>query len=113
MMQINNTVRMIHFLPDEKVTNNFIDMLESVYPGESFYAVYGSSKQAKMTKIYGNIKYYVKNSLEMKEIISDLSRFQKVFLHSLDVGAGFDHIKHPYCIWIVWGADFYESFLCY
>ena len=113
MMQINNTVRMIHFLPDEKVTNNFIDMLESVYPGESFYAVYGSSKQAKMTKIYGNIKYYVKNSLEMKEIISDLSRFQKVFLHSLDVGAGFDHIKHPYCIWIVWGADLYESCLCY
>ena len=65
-MQINNTVRMIHFLPDEKVTNNFIDMLESVYPGESFYAVYGSSKQAKMTKIYGNIKYYVSRGYQIQ-----------------------------------------------
>ena len=65
MMQINNTVRMIHFLPDEKVTNNFIDMLESVYPGESFYAVYGSSKQAKMTKIYGMLFYNL--LLKLKE----------------------------------------------
>lgn len=112
-MKLNNSIRMIHFLPDEKVTNNFISMLESVYPGESFYAVYGSLPQAKLTTIRGNIKYYVKKSSEMKSLISNLSRFQKVFLHSLDIGVGFEHIDHPYCVWVVWGADLYESCLCY
>lgn len=107
-----NKHRLIHFLPDEKVTNNFISMLESVYPNKSRYIVIGASPEPKMTKLVENTDYYSFNSKELAYVISNISNFQKVFIHSLMLGAGFENIRHPNVNWIIWGGDLYEGFIC-
>lgn len=103
--------RLIHFLPDEKVTNNFISMLETVYPGASKYIVVGSTPQARMTIINDNVEYYPYGAKELKHILKVLCQYQKVFIHGLSLKVGYEKINHTNLIWVVWGGDLYEAFL--
>lgn len=112
LMDNPNKQRLIHFLPDEKVTNNFISMLESVYPQESRYIVIGTSPAPRMTKLTENVEYFVKGSTQLAKSILNLSKYQKVFLHCINLGAGYEKIDHPNVNWIIWGGDLYEGFLC-
>lgn len=110
-MGSTNKHRLIHFLPDEKVTNNFISMLESIYPNESRYIIIGFTSKPKLTRLDENTEYYTKGSKELERIILNLYSYQKVFLHCLNVGYGYEKIKHPDVNWVIWGGDFYEGLI--
>ena len=111
-MDSSNRHRLIHFIPDEKVTDNFISMLESVYPTESRYIVIGTHTTPQKTRITDNAEYYVKGSKGLAEVIENVSGYARVFLHGLIQGAGFEKIKHPDITWVIWGADLYEGLIC-
>ncbi len=112
-MEISRQERIIHFLPDEKVTNNFISMLEAVYPGESRYVVIGGASKAKMTNLTTHIEYYSYGAKELSYVIANLSTYQKVFIHGLSLKVGYDKIRHKNLVWVIWGGDLYEAFLSY
>lgn len=104
--------RLIHFIPDEKVTRNFIQMLESVYPNESTYIVYGHTENSDIVSYGQNVYYYNLKSPALKKVVTNLSVYEAVILHSLDSSKVFQRINHNNIIWFVWGADLYEELIC-
>lgn len=104
--------RLIHFIPDEKVTRNFIQMLESVYPNESIYIVYGHTENSDIVSYGQNVQYYSLKSAALKKIVSNLSKYEAVILHSLEPSPIFQNIDHNNIIWLIWGADLYEQMIC-
>ena len=104
--------RLIHFIPDEKVTRNFIQMLESVYPNESTYIVYGHTENSDIVSYEQNVYYYNLKSPALKKVVTNLSKYEAVILHSLEPSPVFQNIDHNNIIWFVWGADLYEQMIC-
>ena len=104
--------RLIHFIPDEKVTRNFIQMLESVYPNESTYIVYGHTENSDIVSYGQNVYYYNLKSPALKKVVINLSKYEAVILHSLEPSPVFQHIEHNNIIWLIWGGDLYEQMIC-
>lgn len=104
--------RLIHFIPDEKVTRHFIQMLESVYPNESVYIVYGDKESSNIITLGTNVQYYKIQSVALKKTILNISHFEAVFLHGLSTAPVFQNISHNNIVWFVWGADLYEQMIC-
>lgn len=102
----------LHFIPDEKVTKNFIYMLEKTCPNDNEYVVYGKGSCDKYAS-YANVHYTSLNSQSLTGILKNTMNYKKVFLHSISPERFFCKIRHPYIVWVVWGADLYESLLCY
>lgn len=107
-------LRMIHFISDEKVTSNFIFQLEKVYPGESYYAVFGNTETMQLTVSDNpNVHYYNSKSKDFQNLIKNVSKFDRVFLHSLNPIPPFKNLYHPNIIVFFQGADLYELLICY
>lgn len=105
---------MIHFLSDEKVTTNFIQQLEKIYPGESYYAVFGDTETMVLTASDNpNVHYYNTKSKDFKRLIKNLSQYERVFLHSLNPVPAFKHLEHSDIVVFFQGADLYELLICY
>lgn len=101
----------LHILPDEKVVNEFVSNMESVYPNESEYVVYNTSINLKYVKESSKILHFNKNDVSFKEFLSDTSSYDIVCLHSLDADSCFNVLDHKNIIWIIWGAELYEQLL--
>ena len=87
-------------------------MLETVYPGESRYIIIGNTSKPRMTYLYENVEYYVNGSKELDYVLLNVSDYQKIFIHFLKSGIGFEKINHPNMYWIIWGGDLYEGLIC-
>lgn len=103
----------VHLLPDEKITSNFIKLLEESCAGNNYYIVYGSSKSPRNFTITGDyVEYHDVNSKQFECRLSKLVNFEKVFMHSMLPVGKCRFLKHTKIIWVVWGADLYESLIC-
>ena len=108
---MNTHYRLLHILPDEKVVDSFISILETVYPGDSLYVIYGETPSRIISKVKGNILFFQSKSKAFRDFLCHLETFERVFFHSLGHLRVFKKVKHPNITICIWGGDLYEALL--
>lgn len=105
--------RLLHIMPDEKVIDTFVSLMEEVYPGESLFAVYGKSPEPQRVQPSPNVVYFRLGSRAFRHFLRNTSSFSRVILHSVDTQRDLLALRHPDITGLFWGADLYESLLAH
>lgn len=101
----------LHIFHDEKVVNNFISMMETEYPGENDYLIFGSTDTPCKVTLRDNVTYFKTDSKSLIHTVSNTSQYSHVCLHSIGGEKFYNFIHHHSVSWVIWGADLYESLL--
>lgn len=106
-----NKYRILHILPDEKVIDTFIEMLEHIFPNENLFLIIKPQNNLLHVKTKNNTIYMSPNSSDFLNFIKDLNTYKEVVLHGILDCKYFSKIVHPNISWVIWGADMYELLL--
>lgn len=101
----------LHILEDEKVTNSFIDMMETVFPNESKYLILLEGSKPTKVSQRENVVFIQKRTKELADFLYNTSGFRHICLHSINGERDLQRIKHPSMSWVIWGWDLYENLL--
>lgn len=103
----------LHFLQDEKVVNDIIDVFEDVYPNDNLYVVFIKTVKPVLVKPRPNILFLKYSSPELNDILEQSGQFREIICHSLwtELNEILRKINHPNITWVVWGADMFEALL--
>lgn len=109
---MNNQV--LHILPDEKVTANFIKLMNEASFGLSFYIIIGKSafpKNAKLIDEQNVIYININDQWEVSKVKSLINNYRIVCFHSDEGLPIFDKYHRNKYYYVIWGADLYETLL--
>lgn len=105
---MENRYRLLHIMPDEKVVDSFISLLEKVFPGESMYAIYGNGSSRKISKIESScVRYFRSNSRAFRAFLRDTSSYKRIIFHFLNNLKVFNIVRHSNMTVVLWGGDLY------
>ena len=103
--------RLLHILPDEKVVDTFVSMMEEVYPGESLYAIYGKGLSPSRVRSTQNVVFFQRESREFIVFLKNTSSFSRVVIHFVSSDRAFRFLHHPDITGLFWGGDLYDGLL--
>lgn len=108
----------LHLFNDEKVVSRTIEYFECALEGLNRYIVLIPSFKYNckyVSENRTNVFFVVYGTNDFWEIVGDVADYEEIILHFLDDNKVdfVNSISHSCITWIEWGADLYNTLLCY